>query len=58
MAADRRDIEKELIDICFFMRGSIDLDQVYQLTIGQKTQISRRLSENQKLSKQVQQLIY
>lgn len=51
-------MEKELIDICFFMRGSIDIDQVYQLTIDQKKQISRRLSENQKLSKQAQQLIY
>ena len=58
MAADRRDIERELMDICFFMRGSIDLDQVYQLTIEQKKQINRRLSENQKLSKQVNQLIY
>lgn len=58
MAADRRDMEKELIDICFFMRGSITLDQVYELTIEQKKQISRRLSDNQKLSKQVNQLIY
>lgn len=58
MAADRRDMEKELIDICFFMRGSIDIDQAYQLTIEQKKQINKRLSENQKLSKQINQLIY
>ena len=58
MAADRRDLEKELIDICFFMRGSIDIDQAYQLTIDQKKHISRRFAENQKLSKAAQQLIY
>lgn len=58
MAADRRDMEKELIDICFFMRGSITLDHAYELTIDQKKQISRRLKENQNLSKQIQQLIY
>lgn len=58
MAADRRDMEKELFDIMFFMRGSITMDDAYNLTIDQKKQISRRLSENQKLSKQANQLIY
>lgn len=58
MAADGRDLEKELIDICFFMRGSIDIDQAYQLTIDQKKNINRRFAENQKLSKAAQQLIY
>ena len=57
MEADRRDIEKEIIDICFFMRG-MSIDEGYQLTIDQKKQINRRFSENQKISKQAGQLIY
>lgn len=58
MAADRRDMEKELVDICFFMRGSVTIESAYELTIDQKKHISRRLRENQNLSKQIQQLIY
>lgn len=43
---DSRAIEKELIDICFYMRGSIDINQAYMLSYHQRKMIWERIEKN------------
>lgn len=39
-------IHKEIIDICFYMRGSINIDQAYKLTLQQRKLVFRRIKKN------------
>jgi len=39
-------IHKEIIDICFYMRGGITIDQAYKLTIQQREMIAKRIKKN------------
>ena len=41
-----RAIEKDLIDICFYMRGGINIDQAYQLTLDQQNMCTKRIKKN------------
>ena len=46
MNEDSGALHKDIIDICFFMRGSINIDQAYQLTPMQRKLISKRIKKN------------
>jgi len=47
MASDARDIKKQVIEICWYMRGSVTHDQAWQLTYEDKKLISEFIKENQ-----------
>jgi hypothetical protein len=47
MASDARDIKKQVIEICWYMRGSVTHDQAWQLTYEDKKIIGEFIKENQ-----------
>lgn len=43
---ETRAITKEVVDICWYMRGSITWDQAWRLTARQKEIISKLIKDN------------
>lgn len=46
MASDARDIKKNVIEICWYMRGSVTHDQAWLLTYEDKKLIGEFIKEN------------
>ena len=46
LAFESRVIEKEVTDICWYMRGSITWDQAWRLNSHQREIITKRIKEN------------
>ena len=46
MAYESRVIEKEVTDICWYMRGSISWDQAWRLNSHQRDTIMKRIKDN------------
>lgn len=46
MDANAGAMHKEIIDICFYMRGGINIDQAYQLSPQQRKFIFKRIKKN------------
>lgn len=46
MAIASKAITREVVDICWYMRGSINWDQAWQLTTKQKEVIRKVIREN------------
>ena len=46
LAFESRALEREIVDICWYMRGSISWDHAWRLTNRQREQIIKRIKEN------------
>ena len=46
LAFESRAIEKEVTDICWYMRGSITWDQAWRLTNHQRDAVMKRIKDN------------
>ena len=46
LAFESRAIEKDVTDICWYMRGSITWDQAWRLTSHQRVLITKRIKDN------------
>jgi len=46
LESESRVIEKEVTDICWYMRGSISWDQAWRLNTRQRETIMKRIKDN------------
>ena len=46
MATDRRAIRKEVVDICWYMRGGITWEEAWQLNQDDKVEIHKLIKDN------------
>lgn len=46
MSIERKQINKEIFDIAWFMRGGITLEQAWQLNSKQRKIVHKRIKEN------------
>ena len=44
-----------ILKLCWFMRGSINIDQAYNLSPQDREQISKLINENMETAKEIQQ---
>jgi len=52
MEKDSRAIKKELIKMCWYMRGGITIEQIYQMDNEERTMISDLIQENLETTKE------
>jgi hypothetical protein len=45
----------QLIKLCWYMRGSITIDQMYELSISDREQIVKLINENLETAKEIKQ---
>ena len=55
---ETNEIEKNLVEILWYMRGGISLNDAYQLTFDQRRHIFELIKENTELSKKTGKPIY
>lgn len=53
MAQQADAIEQDIFKLCWYMRGSISLEQAYNLSNSDREKIKRVIEDNIELSKQV-----
>lgn len=53
MAREADAIEQDIFKLCWYMRGSITLDQAYHLTHSDREKIKKVVEDNIEFSKQV-----
>lgn len=51
-------IEEDLVDITFFMRGGITLNEAFQLTPNQREAVSKRVKQNFELTEKTKMPLY
>jgi len=52
MEQDSRAIKKELIKMCWFMRGGITIEQIYQMDVEERNMIGDLIKENLETTKE------
>ena len=46
MTSESRAIEKQVLEICWYMRGGVTLDQAWQLTYDQRATVMNIINKN------------
>ena len=46
MTSESRAIEKQVLEICWYMRGGVTLDQAWQLTYDQRATVMDIINKN------------